>query len=515
MNMARNEKEEEKRQGEEIEMDEKQYWKKTDEIEIDLLDLMRGFLGQWKQILVVAIVGAVLAGGYSYVKSRNAQSVLPVVQEGAKGDGADSLENIELTEEEQQAVEAAALLQAEITALEDYIENSIRMKMDPYHKNRALLLYSIEDADRQTLRKAQECYSGFLSGGGVADALKKIDKSFQDLDSIYLAELISVSQVSDSESKLITDEQKQDGLKLFYVEVSGEDEKMTKRMSEDMSDALESYIPTVKKICGDHKLKLLTSSHSVRIDNDLQTWQQDRRNLLSTDRTNLKTATDAMTDQQMAVLNLKSNVKKDEEEPKEQETVKASAGISKKYVLIGLIAGVFFYACIYGCWYIFRKDVRTPGEFKSYYTIPLLGSVVTGSRLKERGVKAVLGLSGSKWTGAGQADMRQQTAQMLGRIRLVCEKQEIKKLCLAVEFPLEGKEKELLSQTAKQLQDWGIQTVTAENLSGDVSQWDKLEGEDAMILFCRSGVTTHQSVDHVMEIVSDNKIQAAGAVVLE
>lgn len=64
-------------------MDEKQYWKKTDEIEIDLLDLLRGFLGQWKQIIVLALVGALLAGGYSYVKSKNAAAEISSVSDGS------------------------------------------------------------------------------------------------------------------------------------------------------------------------------------------------------------------------------------------------------------------------------------------------------------------------------------------------------------------------------------------------------------------------------------------------
>jgi len=460
---------------------------------------------------VVALVGAILASGYSYVKNRNAATTIPAIEKNS-GDSLadDSGQKVELTDEEQQAVDAAVLLQSEITALEDYKDNSVRMKMDPYHKNRVLLLYSIEDADSRTLRKAAECYSSFLSGGGLANAVKKIDNTFRKMDSIYLAELVSVSQISDNDNGILTDGQQTDGVKLFSVEASGADEKMVKRLSEDMSKALEDYIPQVKKVCGSHKLKLLSSTHSVRIDNELQTWQHDRRDLLSADRTNLKTMTDAMSDQQKAVLNLKSATEEDEETDQQVET---GSGFSIKYLLLGLVAGIFLYACLYGCWYIFRRDIRTAGEFKSYYTIPLLGSVAVGSQKKVRGIKGILGLSGSKWTGTG-ADKGQQTAQMLGRIRLVCEKQQIKDLCLAVEFQLDGKEKELIEQVSKQLRDWGIHTVTAENLSGDVSQWDKLEGKDAMVLFCRSGVTTHQSVDHVMEIVSDNKIAAAGAVVL-
>lgn len=501
-------------------MDEKQYWKKTDEIEIDLLDLMRGFLGQWKQIVVVALVGLLLAGGYSYVKSKNAAVEVPVQEDGSGDSSADdttgsSSGNVQLTEEEQQAVDNALQLQSEITALETYMENSVWMKIDPYHKNRVLLLYSIDGADRQTIYKAAECYINFLSGGGLAEAVKKADKSFRDMDSIYLAELVSAWQQTNSSNWIVTDDQQQiNDTKLFYIEASGEDEKMAKQLSEDMDKALKDYIPQVKEICGDHRIKLLSSTHSVRIDNDLQTWQHDRRELLNANRTNLKTMTDAMSDQQKMVLNVKSAIEEDEDLV-ETPTVETAGRVSIKYLLVGLVAGVFLYACLYGCWYIFRKDIRTAGEFKSYYNIPLLGSVVTGSGQTVHGIKKILGLSGSKWTGAGQADKDQQTAQMLNRIRLVCEKQEMKNLCLAVEFPLDGKDKELLGQVSSQLQEWGIRTVTAENLSGDVSQWNKLEGEDALVLFCKSGVTTHQSVDHVMEIVSDNKVPTAGAVVLE
>lgn len=499
-------------------MDEKQYWKKTDEIEIDLLDLMRGFLGQWKQIVVVALVGLLLAGGYSYVKSKNAAVEVPVAEDGsgdstAEDSADDSLKK--LTEEEQQAVDAAVQLQSDITALEDYMENSIRMKIDPYHKNRVYLLYSVDNADVQTIYKATECYISFISGGKLAEAIKKSDKTFQNLDSIYLAELVTAGQQSSNTNWIVTDGQQQiNDTRLFYIEVSGEDEKMTKQLSKDMDIALQDYIPQVRKICGDHRIKLLSSTHSVRIDNDLQSWQQDKRNLLSTNRTNLKTMTDTMSDQQKLILNIKSATEEDEDQ-EETEIVESTGRISIKYLLVGLVAGIFLYACLYGCWYIFRKDLRTAGEFKSYYTIPLLGNVVTGSKQTVHGMKKILGLSGSKWTGAGQADRNQQTAQMLNRIRLVCEKQEMKNLCLAVEFPLDGKDKELLEQVSKQLQEWGIHTVTAENLSGDVSQWNKLEGEDAFILFCKSGVTTHQSIDHVMEIVSDNKVPTAGAVVLE
>ena len=46
-----------------------------EEREIDLLDMIADILSHWRGLLVALIIGAVLMGGFSYVKSyRNVQS---------------------------------------------------------------------------------------------------------------------------------------------------------------------------------------------------------------------------------------------------------------------------------------------------------------------------------------------------------------------------------------------------------------------------------------------------------
>ena len=53
-----------------------------EEREIALLDMIADILSHWKGLLVAVIIGAVLMGGFSYVKSyRNVQSTQAVEEE--------------------------------------------------------------------------------------------------------------------------------------------------------------------------------------------------------------------------------------------------------------------------------------------------------------------------------------------------------------------------------------------------------------------------------------------------
>ena len=54
-------------------MDEQYSWKRTEEIEINLADLLKQLGMQWKQILLCALAAALLAGGYSYIKNTKKQ----------------------------------------------------------------------------------------------------------------------------------------------------------------------------------------------------------------------------------------------------------------------------------------------------------------------------------------------------------------------------------------------------------------------------------------------------------
>ena len=64
---------------------------------------------------------------------------------------------------------------------------------------------------------------------------------------------------------------------------------------------------------------------------------------------------------------------------------------------------------------------------------------------------------------------------------------------------------------AEQLQAWGIQTLIAENASGDTALWDTLAETGNVLLVCRIGTTTHRMIDDEMSFYQENGIAVIGA----
>ena len=462
-------------------------WKRTEDIEIDLIDLLRRLCRQWKQILVCAVAFAVLAGGYSYARSGEG----PAVTEP------EETEEIELDEKEQRGVTAALRQEAEVRGLEEYLENSVLMQIDPYHKNSAVLLFAVNDAEGQSLQGITESYLNFVLSGGAADAI--LASGGWEMDKACLSELINASSRTSSGTPVITTpENVPSSQAVLYVRVTGLDEEMTEKLSADMQSALEGYSATVKSKAGAHTLSLIGVQSDQQADSDLQARQHSNRALLTSYTDGLTAMTDAFTEDQLAVYQEAVGIEEKEDGDADEAEASVSRGISKKYVVLGLAGGIFIYCCIYACLYLFRDTLKSTEEIKGLYTFPFYGGVSLSGK--------------AKMPDAQRKVYDQEIAQILNRVRLACKNQEIGKLCIASDFSFGAQEKESIEGIVKQLNSWGIDTVIAENASSDTTVWDTLAEIGTVLMVCKIGTTTHRIVDEEMSFYQENDIAVLGAV---
>lgn len=471
-------------------------WKQTEDTEIDMADLLRRLFRKWKQMAVCALACAVILGTYGWMKSRNGLS-----------EEVSETEKAELTETEEQAVAAAVLLEHEIQELETYLEHSEIMKIDPYHKSRFVMLYSINHAERWELQKITESYLNFILNGGAADTLQKSGR--WKLDKTYLMELIGAYQKTDSFSDgLVTNNADESGWMpeaLFYVEVTGKDSVSARKIAEDVQKVLKEYAAEVKKAAGSHRLVLINSMESITADIGLQSQQRDKRSLLSSDKANLKTMTDAFNNDQLAVYT-KDTGRKDKADREKAEHMTESGGfrLNIKYVICGLAGGIFIYSCLFSCWYVFDDSVKSTNQLKVMYTFPFYGSIVPGRR-KKGGVMAE---PDRKLEDGGHG-----TASVLNRIRLSCKKQGVTRLYAVSDFSLDVQEKECLEDMGKQLKNWHIDMLKAESADADTVFWDHLAETGNVLMVCRIGTTTHRMIDDAMSFYLENGISVMGAAV--
>ncbi len=458
-------------------MDGQYSWKRTDDIEIDLMDLLYRFFGQWKQVLICALVFALVFGGYKCIKDQ-----------GSLGTAlTDAEEDVVLTEAQEQAVMDAVFLESEIRGLETYLEKSVLMNLNPYQKARHIMMYRIDHARDQKLPLIADSYVNFILNGGAADALRESGNSSK-LDKNYFAELVSAYQKTYSQPYRIVMDDEENSSQLaetfFYIEITGENARAAETMAFDIQEVLKKYSGNVQKDVGSHRLKLISSTESIITDNALQAQQHEKRNLLSANKTNLRAMLDAFSTGQMAVYLKAADMK--EQDGSTESGADAAGGAETginlksviKYMLLGLVAGIFIYASIFTCWYLFSDKVKSIAEMKRIYAFPVYGE-----------------------------------AQAWNRMRLACHRQGLEKLCAAADYPLNTSEKEHLDSMVLQMKEWGIQMSVAENASTDMDVWDSMEETGNVLMIFRMGTVTHQMIDNAMNFYLENGITVAGAVV--
>ncbi len=468
-------------------MDKQYPWKRAEDMEIDLADFLYRLCSKWKQLAVCALAAAFVLGGYGWIKGQDGTDT-PTDPAGAG-----------LTEEEGQAVTSAVQLAQEIDSLEAYLDGSILMKLDPYHKDRYIMVYSIDHANRQEIAKITESYLNFLCNGGAAGALQGYGSKDWEIDKSYLSELIYAYQKTySSPYQVVVDGQADKSVfseSLFYVEVTGENAKMAEKMAMAIQVLLEEYAAGVKKEAGSHILTLISSETNCTADSGLQAQQHDKKALLATNKASLKTMTDAFGAAQTAAYEEATG-----KEGRQKELEKAaSTGSMKrviKYVIVGLMAGMFVYSAVFFGRYLFLDQIKSPEEIKRQYTFPVLGAILLEGSVGKYSRK----LPGTK-------------VQLLNRIRLSCNKQGVDRLCAASGGPFSVQERKCLEEIAQQLKSCGIDLAVVENVRTDVAVWDKLWETGTVILVCKIGATTHRMVDDMMGFYLENGITVAGAAV--
>lgn len=470
-------------------MEKQDSWKRTQDMEIDLKDVLYRICLQWKQIAAVALCAMIFFTGYSYL-GRNA-GMNPAESETNEP---------ELTKEEEWEVASAVKLQNEIDELEKYLNNSIIMQIDPYNKTKIVMLYSIDSGSGQKLQRITESYLNFIVNGGAAGELKETDSSSWGMDKKYLSELITAYQKTYSlpyQAVVENTAQNMPSETMICVEITGKDEQQAWELAADMQSVLKRHYAEIENMAGRHKLTLASIEKGVQSDSVLQTQQHEKRTLLSANRQNLKAMTDSFNKTQrkeyQEISGMESSLEEAEKEP---------CGISVKSVLLVLLGSVFAYCCLFVCIYLFQDTVKSAEEIKRLYAFPFYGSM----HLNEK-----RGWLESRSPAACQNKAEQEMIQVLGRIKLACRKRGIAKICMIFDDSFTGREKECVEEMTRKLGQCGIAMTAVENINRNTALWDSMTQIGSVFIVFRFGTTTHQSIDEEMRFCQENDIKVAGA----
>ena len=228
----------------------------TYEQEIDLKDLCFYFLYRWRLIMLVAVILAVLVGGFKVAREMVSRQDAEFVQESRE----EYEEQVVLYERNLASYERnIANFSKTVEDQQNYVENSVLMRIDPYAKPRA-------NADVQ-IRLAESEWA-YIPDSMTQDPTDSIVRSYganlvqgtdwapiekmTGVDAIYLKELVSAGW--DFGSNQVT-------LEVCYL-----DEETAVKIRDEILDQMIARKGQIAKVAGEHTVTIMNKSSGVITD---------------------------------------------------------------------------------------------------------------------------------------------------------------------------------------------------------------------------------------------------------
>lgn len=488
-----------------------------EEREIDLLDMIADILSHWRGLLVALIIGAVLMGGFSYVKSyRNVQSEQeaeePEMDEMSVEEQLAQLED-SLSDSEKISVAATVDDEREYLYKDTYYRESIYMHLDPLNIARTELVYRIQAEDGSLAQRLGTVYKNIVGGVGLYDWVEQQ----AGIAAEYAAELISVS----TDPAIFVGNGAQNisiGSDSLKVTVMQKDEKTCEQLAEAVNSYMEEQQKNLAEKLGSHELILLSETSGKIISTDMMARQIDYGNQVSNLRSGIASAKAGFTADQQKYYDLltwEEETREAEMDQKdtttEEEPVLASPSVSKKYVLLGAVLFAFVYAGILFLIYIFNSKIRVSDELQSLYHIPQIGMVVKDSKKKFILDKWVNDL---RHYGKRKFDAEQSMELAFAAVKIAAVKNKLNTICL-MGCNLEAGAGSVCENLKTALEKEGINVTVLDNVLYNAESMEKVDAMTGVVLVEKAGSTLYNEIANELALLKRQDIAILGGIIVE
>lgn len=356
-------------------------------VELDLKELLWDLLAQWKAILVVSLVVALIVCGCKYAKDKSAYSVEVNAQKEAEEQKSISKDEriaiaiSALPEKERDAVKLAVEQSVWINNQKEYLQKSILLNENPANQRVLDLRYYVETGSDASATPLIYGYSGHLTDQKTVDALRNV--LGEDLEDRYIKELINCTKISDS--GISEDDEKG----VFGVSIVLPADADAVAVETVITNSLQEYKATLSDRIIAHNLSIISSSEGSFFDDGTAARKNNLLNNIYAMQNVLKNNENSFSAEQKAafesitlilneideesVLDSIDSAKGEAKVQSDDELV--APGISAKYAILGFIFGMFLYAFCYVLYIISKGCVSSAFGIESYTGARLIGNV--------------------------------------------------------------------------------------------------------------------------------------------
>ena len=323
------------------------------EAEIDLKDLFFSILYKWRILVLAAVVGAVVLGGY---KGLNGNQVQNVSEEGYE-------EKCIQYDKEKIALERTVEnLESSIREQNQYIAEAPIMQINPYNEavSTAEILIECAGTENREIDNFIKSYKYALSDG---EYIEKLAEKF-GTEQRYLKELINVDEgigLDDSTGRgqIVLGIQEDGTIKgVLQIRVVGSDRQKTEELLGAVLDEMKSLNNTFNTTIGSHQLTVLREATGERVDTNLLIRQQSVRENVGSLKKSLADFSKSLQEIQL---------------PVDESTAGGSAKDMLKYAVLGFVGGGFAAVFIVCVMYVLNDKVVSDKEIINRFRLKSLG----------------------------------------------------------------------------------------------------------------------------------------------
>ena len=440
------------------------------ESEINLKDLFFHVLYRWRSILLVALIGAVLFGGYKYLSMNKAAKSMQVSQQEALPSEEEIALNLEIEKKAKQVAD-----------LEAYLSESVYINLDP-----------------------QGIWTGSCKNMVKVESSASEGLSIDPVDSILPVYSYPLSDASEEELKEVFDTDKHEHIdELVRTEINTVDNTITVTVKgasvEFVQKVLEFIQARMEAI--NTKAQSITSHSLMNVGNEI---------VLSTE---VKEQTDTLPNRRSYLASALSQYRSELQALRDKAEIRRTNGKSVikkndiiKFALIGLAIGAFVMTCFYSFHYALGGRLVNSSEISEKYNLPILEESVRSSSIhNNKGFDLLL----AKWEmGKNKTD----TEKMYNNISALIAEQKDAKDVLLVSTLKTDKLKTIKEALATRIEDKAIEARG--NFLSDSEAITEAAKAAAVILVEQKDSSRIKDIERMAESLMISQANVIGAIVL-
>lgn len=468
--------------------------------QIYLVDLLLYCLEKWRWIIVCMLVAAVVAYGSTYrsvvKENQSIQNAQPVAEEVKESDNIET--DATATGPSGSYEKEIAKVERDIEMQRDYLENSVIMKIDPYHISTGILSYYVDGNEHMDGIMAS--YGTFISSGRMAEELYVQDSDVPVEDLRYL---ISFSQTLNETSGRGA---------VFQIRIRMPGSDLTEVYLRRVEEIMREYTSQLQTEVAEHRVTLLSSVQSEMVDLDIRAYQTDMRTAhmnsvrnLAALQTELQTVQETQNAQNKSVFDVADTT----------VTLKNPAALAVDAAGRGLLAGAGISCIVLILLYLFGGRLQDTEGFKKEFGMQILG-VVRASEKRKR------------WFGFIDSWVFKLRGGLYGRIGY---EEQIKIAAANIQTAIpesfrEGKSAKIMLAGTMAEKDVELlcTKLASEMQAASVSQYTQLvfhslalrqlENYDGVVFLEKRGVSHCKFIEQERKVVSDRGVEVLGTIVV-